>query len=325
MMRRVLGLVLTGLGAFLLALALLLRFYLPGQVIKFPLNEYLVITLTGHDVTYFNTKQLKVLTGVTAKATSTVEGDVSAGSSSTAVWNDFTAVEDTTNNAPIEFVSQRSAFNRRTGAIVDCCGAYVSISNVGTRNGHQSGQGFVWPLGTQKQTYQVFDATLGKPEPFRYEGTSTIDGVTAYKFVERVVNQQFASQTLPGLLVGYGSLPSVTLPEYVSQTKTFWVDPATGTPLDMTEKRTLDLEDITGATKLTLYKGDLTATSQSIASAVNTAKSAHLKIDLVEDIGPLVSLVLGVGLVLVGVALILDQRGSEEFAYESDETVGSTR
>jgi hypothetical protein len=323
-MRRVLGLVLTGLGAFLLALALLLRFYLPGQVIKFPLNEYLVTTLTGHDVTYLNAKQLKVLTGVTAKATSTVEGDVSAGSSSVAVWNDFTAIEDTTNNAPIEFVSERSAFNRRTGAIVDCCGAYVSISNLGTRNGHQSGQGFVWPLGTQKQTYQVFDPTLLEPEPFRYEGTSTVDGMTAYKFVERVINQQFASQTLPGWLVGY-SLPSVTLPEYVSQTNTFWVDPVTGAPLDVTENRTLSLEDITGATKLILYKGDLTETSQSIASAVNNANSAHLKVDLVEDIGPLAGLVLGLGLVVAGVAMILGQQDSEEFAYESDETVGSTR
>jgi hypothetical protein len=324
-MRRVLGLVLTGLGAFLLALALLLRFYLPGQVLKFPLNEYLVTTLTGHNVTYFNAKQLRVLTGVTAKATSTVEGDVSAGSSSTAVWNDFTAVEDTTNNAPIEFISQRSAFNRRTGETVDCCGAYVSISNVGTRTGHQSGQGFVWPLGTQKQTYLGFDPTLLKPEPFRYQGTSTIDGMTAYKFVERVVNQQFAAQTLPGSLVGYASLPSVTLPEYASETVTFWVDPVTGAPLDATENRTLSLEDITGATKLILYQGDLAATPQSIASAVNTAKSAHLKVDLVEDIGPLAGLLLGVGLIVAGAALILDRRGSEEFAYESDETVGSTR
>jgi hypothetical protein len=324
-MRRVLGLVLTGLGAFLLALALLLRFYLPGQVVKFPLNEYLVLTLTGHDVTYLNAKQLKVLTGVTAKATSTVEGDVSAGSSSTAVWNDFTAVEDTTNNAPIEFISQRSAFNRRTGATVDCCGAYVSISNVGTRTGHQSGQGFVWPIGTQKQTYQVFDVTLLKPEPFRYEGTSTVDGMTAYKFVERVSNQQFASQTLPGDMVGYSGLPSVTLPEYASETNTYWVDPVTGAPLDVTENRTLSLEDITGATKLVLYRGDLTATPQTITSAVNTAKSAHLKIDLVEDVGPLAGLVLGLGLVVAGAVLILDRRGSEEFAYESDETVGSMR
>jgi hypothetical protein len=50
----------------------------------------------------------------------------------------------------------------------------------------------------------------------------------------------------------------------------------------------------------------------------------ELKIDFVEDIGPLVGLLLGVALLAVGVTLILGQRDSEEFAYESDEPVGST-
>jgi hypothetical protein len=202
-MRRVLGLTLTGLGAFLFVLAVLLRFYLPGQVIKLPLNEYVVTTLMGHDVSYFSEKQVAVMTGVTAKATSTIEGDVAAGSGSTAVWNDFTAVEDTTNGQPIQYTSQRSAFDRRSGQIVDCCGAYVSVSNVGTHTGHQSGLAYAWPLGTQKQTYQVFDPFLARPEPFRYEGTATVNGVSTDKFVEHVTNQQFASQTLPGSLVGY--------------------------------------------------------------------------------------------------------------------------
>lgn len=323
-MRRVLGLVLTGLGAFFLVLAALLRFYLPGQVIKFPLNEYLVTTLTGHNISYFSAKQLRVMTGVNAKATDTVEGDVTAGSGSTAVWNDFLAVQDLTNNAPIEYVTQRSAFDRRSGEIVDCCGAYVTISNVGTVKGHQSGLAFVWPLGTKQQTYQVFDPTLSKPEPFRYEGTSTVHGMTAYKFVEQITNQQFSSQTLPGSLVGFPGQPSVTLPEYITETNTFWVDPVTGSPLNVTENHTLGLEDITGATKLILYKGYLAATPQSVTSAVNTANSAHFKIDFVEDIGPLVGLILGVALLAVGIALIIRKRDTEEFAYESDEPVGST-
>jgi hypothetical protein len=323
-MRRVIGLVLTGLGAFFLALALLLRFYLPGQVIKFPLNEYQVTTLSGSNVSYFSAKQLTELTGVSAKATSTVEGDVTAGSSSTAVWNSFTAVEDLTNRAPIEYVTQRSAFSRRTGEIVNCCGAYVRISNVPTVKGHQAGLAFAWPIGTQKQTYDVYDPTLNKPEPFRYEGTGTVRGMTAYKFVEQVTNQQFSSQTLPGTLVGFPDQPSVTLPEYDTETSTFWVDPVTGAPLQVTENHTLALEDIAGATKLILYKGYLTATPQSVSSAVATASAAHLKITFVEDIGPLAGLLLGVILLAVGITMILGQRDTEEFAYESDEPVGSS-
>jgi hypothetical protein len=322
-MRRVLGLVLTGLGAFFLVLALLLRFYLPGQVIKFPLNEYLVTTLTGKNVSYFSAAQVKEMTGVSVKATSTIEGDVTAGSSSTAVWNSFTAVEDLTNNAPIEYATQRSAFDRRTGQIVDCCGAYVTISNVPTVKGHQSGLAYAWPIGTQKQTYDVFDPTLARPEPFRYEGTGTVDGMTAYKFTEQITNQQFSSQTLPGTLVGFPGQPSVTLPEYVTETVTYWIDPVTGAPLNATENETLALEDITGATKLVLYKGLLTATPQSVSSAVSTAKSAHLKINFVQDIGPLIGLILGVALLVVGIMLILGQRDREDFAYESDEPVGS--
>jgi Porin PorA len=322
-MRRVLGLTLTGLGAFFLALALLLRFYLPGQVIKFPLNEYLVTTLVGHNVSYFSQKQGTVLTGVTAKATSTIEGDVAAGSGSVAVWNDFTAVQDTTNNEPIQYQSQRSAFDRRSGEIVDCCGAYVSVSNVGSHTAGQSGLAYAFPIGTQKQTYQVFDPTLARPEPFRYEGTATIDGASTLKFVERVTNQPFAQQQLPGLLVGYPDQPTVTLPEYMTETKTFWVDPATGEPVDVTQDETLALENAAGATKLVLFKGDLAATPQSIAGAVGAVNSSHLKIEFVEDIGPLVCLLLGVLLLVLGIALTVNQPDLEEFEYESDEPVGS--
>src|SRR5260370_14960906 len=111
-MRRVLGTTLTGLGAFFLVLALLLRFVLPGQVVKWPLNEYQKTTLTGHGVSYFSQKDLKEENGVTAEATSTVEGDVAAGTSSMAVWNEFTAVEGVTNRDPIQYVSQPPAAPR---------------------------------------------------------------------------------------------------------------------------------------------------------------------------------------------------------------------
>ncbi len=323
-MRRVLGTTFTGLGVFFLVLALLLRFYLPGQVVKWPLNEYQVTTLTGHDVTYFNQGLLKVLTGVTARATLTVEGDVAAGTSGMAVWNEFTAVEDVTNNQPIQYVSQRSAFDRRSGLIVDCCGAYVTITNVGTTDGHQAGLAYVWPIGTQPTTYQVFDAALRRPEPYRYAGTATTDGMTSYKFVEQVTNRQFAAQTLPGSLVGLPGQPSVTLPEYLTETNTFWVDPATGAPLNVTENKTLSLEDGTGATRLILFKGDLSESPSSVTNVVNQARSSHLKIEVIEDIGPLVAVLIGVIMLVVGITLTVGRPDDEEFAYETDEPVGST-
>jgi YD repeat-containing protein len=322
-MRRGLGISCTGLGAFFLVLALLLRFYLPAQLIKFPLNEYRLTTLTGQGISYFSQGRLKEIRDAAVQATSTLEGDVAAGTSALAVWNEFTAVNDITNNGPIQYLSQRSAFGRRSGLITDCCGAFVSISNLPASSGHQSGLAYAWPIGTQPVTYQVFDPFLRGPEPYRYQGTATTDGMTSYKFVEQVTNQRFAAQTLPGSLLGLPGQPSVTLPEYLTETNTDWVDPATGTVLSATQNRTLSLEDNTGATRLVLFQGSLTATPASVASAVSAARSLHLKIEGVADIGPLVAVLLGIILLVVGVALSVARLNDDQFAYEDDEPVGS--
>ena len=53
-MRRVAGLVMSALGTFLVVLALLLRFYVAGQAIKFPLNENSISTLTANNASYFS-------------------------------------------------------------------------------------------------------------------------------------------------------------------------------------------------------------------------------------------------------------------------------
>ena len=297
-MRRAIGLILTGLGAFLLALAALSRFYVAGELVKFPLNEYHVTTLVGHDVNYFSQKQVNEVTGVTVQATQTIEGDVAASSSSTAVWQSFTTIEDITDNQQVSYTAQRSAFNRRTGSIVDCCGEFVG-NNTAVR---QSGQGYLWPLGTQKRTYQVFDPQTMRPEPYRYAGTATVDGMTTYKFVEQAGNVRTGSQTLPGWLAGSPNRAVVTLPEYITKTSAVWVDPVTGIPIDETQTQDQTLQS-GGVTELVLFQGTLTETSQSIADAVGIAGSYHLKIDLLEGAGPLGAALLGVVLAGLGVFL----------------------
>jgi hypothetical protein len=151
-MRRTVGLIAAGLGAFLLVSGLLLRFYVAGQVVKFPLNEYQVTTLHGTNVTYFSPARLKDVTGVKMRVTRTIEGDVAAGTSSRAVWTLFSYTYDATNGVAYKTLTQRSAFDRRSGALADCCGAAV-----GSYTGRQSGLSLTWPIGTRRQSYQVFD------------------------------------------------------------------------------------------------------------------------------------------------------------------------
>jgi hypothetical protein len=296
-MRGIVGLTLTGLGGFLVALALLMHFYVAGQVVRFPLNELSQTTLTGHDISWFDSKELTELTGVSAKATQSIQGDVEAGSRSTAVWEEFTSVQDVSNSQTITYTSRRSAFNRRTGALVNCCGSYVG-TNAAVR---QSGQGYVWPIGTQKKTYEVFDPVTLRPEPFRYTGTQAILGMPAYEFVEHVANQQAGAQTLQGYLVGSNST-SVTVPEYVTETNTVWVDPVSGIPLFEIQSQTQSLQ-YAGATQLVLFQGSLAETRQSAASSVAAAGSFDFREHLVQDIGPLASVLLGIVLLGIGVGL----------------------
>jgi Porin PorA len=319
-MRRAVGLLLTGLGAFLIAFALLLRWWVPGQVIKFPLNEYSVTTYSGTGMTYFSPTSLKEFTGVRATAIQTIDGDVKSGTSSTAVWGSFTALEDNTNHAAIQYNSQRSAFNRRSGLLVNCCAAAIGSNTKVV----QSGQGFVLPFGAQRRTYQIFDVTLLRPEPLSYAGTGTIDGMAALKFVEHISNDQFGQQTLPGPLVGMKDQATVTLPEFLAATNTYWVDPVTGRPIDVTLDQTISLEDSGGATKLVLLGGKLSETAASVRSAVASARHDHAKIQLIEDTGPLTGTLAGLIALVLGIVLVWRSQQPWVADYDDDEVVDLT-
>lgn len=299
-MRRVIT-VLAGAGAFLVVLALLTKFYVAGQVLKFPLNGRTVLTLADPNGRYFSASQLIVL-DVPVTVTDTIQGDVAASSGSTAVFDEFQVVHDDFNNVNFSYLQRRAPFDRRTGVLVNCCGAYLN----GDHSVHLSGQGFFWPLGAQRHTYQLFDTTLGRAVPATYAGTSVTDGLTTYRYVETVPAQMASTLTLPGSLVGMKNQPEVTLPEYYQSVNTYWVDPVTGLPLNVERNETLTLRDSAGAVRLLAFRADLKMKSSSIAAQASMARSNERKISLVSTILPLALLVLGV--VAMGVAIALAAR-----------------
>lgn len=305
-MRRVTGLVAVALGTFLIVLAALTHFYIVGQVVKFPLDENSVTTLTASNVSYFSTGLLQEMTRVSMTDTSTTQGDVAAGSAHTAVWNNFTYLYDNTNQLTFSYSLRRLPFDRRSGELVNCCGAAIDGKKV-----HLSGLGYVWPLNAQKQTYEIFDSTLMKPEPASFAGTASIDGLTTYKYVENVSPTQFATQTLPGSLVGMADQQTVQLGEYYTGTTTEWVDPITGAPVQVTISEHLYLAGNSGSSVLNLLNGNFTTTSGSVAAAVSTAKSYDAKISVISLVIPATGGLAGVIVLLIGIILGRQPRGYE--------------
>jgi len=328
-MRRVVWSVLTGLGVFFIVVALMLRFFTPGQALKFPLNEHTIVTLQGTG-TYFSEAQLQELADVNVRVTETVLGDVgaadAAGSSHTAVWRSFASWTDTNNHARFVYMSSRLPFDRKTGVLLHCCGATASETDISGRHGlNISGQSFVWPIGTQKKTYQVFDATLGAPTPYRYTGTQIVNGITTYKFVTHIPNTAVGTQTVPASLVGLPGI-EVTLPEYYTATKVVWVDPVTGAPIRHDERGQLVLQDSSGTTRLVLFAGDLVTTPASVAANASSDRSNQLKIQLVETVLPISAAVLGLILLVAGLVLSrrrMDDEYEESEDFDDGESYGS--
>jgi hypothetical protein len=298
----VIGLIASGIGAFLLVSGFMLRFFVAGIAVKFPLNEYQVATLTAPDVTYFNSAEAKELSGVTMRVTRTTEGDVAAGDGSRAVWTQFSSFFDTKNGLLFNVVTQRSAFDRRTGAAVACCAA---ANGPDTRP--QSGQVYTWPIGAGKHTYDVFDTTVNRPEPAAYAGQSTVGGVPAYRYVEKVAGVKFGTQRLPGALVGIKGQQTVTLDETYTATNTYWVDPVTGAVLDVNQNQDITLQD-QGAARLVLFRGSFQATPQTVASIVHADKPRRAAITALTVTVPILLGLSGAVILAVGILLVIGRR-----------------
>jgi hypothetical protein len=299
-MRRVVWSVLTGLGAFFIVLAIMSWLYVPGQAVKFPLNEYSLNTLVANNASWFSPKSVSELSNVTLQITSTVKGDVTAantlGSSKYAVWQSFAAVEDTTDHQQVSIPAAASefAFDRRTGALIPWSGNQIDgkpVKNV-------SGQGFVWPLGAKKQSYQVFDTTLLKPVTFKFVSTATTSGVAE-------------------------KAPTVTLPEMFSTTETYYVDPVTGAPLQIERNTHEVLADASGATKLVLLDADFKTSAASVAATIKSDNHYRNLINLATFTVPVIAGLVGIILLVIG--LVLSRMSPEDEEYEDeDEPVGAS-
>ena len=298
-MRRTIGLVLIGLATCLIVFAVLMPTYVSSRVVKFPLNQFATATLVDPNASYFSPTKLTPMTGVTMEATYTLRGNAAAGSSSTAVWDQFIYVYDRTNKVPFQTMTRTMAFDRQNAQLTNCCGSNVN----GDSSVEQRGVvGYVFPIGTQKQTYDVFDANLLKPVPFTFAGTDTVNGIAAYRFVENVAPTQNGYQTLPGSLAGM-SQSTVTLPQFYQTHVTYWIDPDTGVLLKANQDEKVFLENPAGQQALLLFNGNLVMTPASVKGLVAIDNDQRNKKFVVETLLPLVTGILGVILLVVGILL----------------------
>ena len=197
-----------------------------------------------------------------------------------AVWSQVSTVTDVTNHEQISQTTRTFAFDRRTAQLVDCCGASVN----GDKSVHQTGMlGYVFPFGTQKQTYQVYDPTLKRTAPFTYTGTGTVNGIPVYVFTQDVAPTQVATLPIPGALLGLKAAV-VTMGEFDQQHQVYSVDPETGALVNVEEHQIVTLRDpATRAIAKVVYDADLTVTPQTLKTVTALDSSGRNTLHAADD------------------------------------------
>lgn len=291
-MRKIIGWVLLGLGAFLLVTALLATFWAPGQVQRTPLDTDSVTRLSG------DADKLNPATGETeaidVKATSITKADSKRSDDKVIVFVNTTCLVIDENDVP-DCVDEDDPDGRLVNASEDVFATdrfnAQAVNGKWLPAGAEEKEGLInkWPFGAEKKDYQYWDGMLGEPVTATYDSTEKIDGLETYKY--HVLLEDMPAEVVGGVQGIY------------SQDKYIWIEPSTGAIVKQTQHEVRTLED--GSPVLDL---NLAFTDDQVATNVKDSKANKAQLDLVTGTLPLVGFVGGALALLAGAFLALAGR-----------------
>lgn len=331
-----LGTIAIVLGAFLLALAALSKFYMYDRLAVVPLNQEttsISATAEGADGTILDIAAGAVETQTPLKSTRVVQGDVELSKEASeeldadiAVWKSFVCTDRPdfdcgSGETPLSSSYDTVAFDRHTGEAVSWDGSRAE-SNGQTVRGSFEGQYFKFPFGTEKKDYEFWDGTLKQATTAEYVGEDEIEGLTVYKFEQVIEPTKTGTIAVPGSLAGVDK-PTVVADRYYSNTRTLNVEPTTGVIIRGGESQDGYLM-YDGERIATTTEASLQYTDENVKNTVDEYKSKVTLLKAIETWIPLGGLVVGLLLVAVGFLLVLRKRseGGDRRATAQREPAG---
>jgi hypothetical protein len=297
-----LGPILSGVGGFLVVLGVMMNVYVYPKVAVAPLDQEAKSTLIGKNATVFDIGSLsEINTDVTV--TANVLGDVAAAEKEgggVAVWKNATSTysaDGVMRSASIEQVP----FDQHTGAAVDCCDAYSEQEQGNAQAVKFEGQIFKFPFRTEKKDYGWWDSTLKKTFPAKFVEEDEVKGVKTYVFRQVIEPTVWTTMEVPASVVGEVGKGNLIADRTYANTRTFWVEPATGVVMDRTEEQRATLQ-FEGEDRVTLTNADVRFSDETVQANVDEYGGKPTMLMLVRIVLPLV---LGIGGVLLIVAGVL--------------------
>lgn len=302
-MRRFLGPVLLGLGAFLLIAGLLLKFYAYPKVAVAPIDQNSVTDLEASGAEVFDTANLEPLTTDLTVQSRTV-GDVEASEErgdNVLVWVNTTSIRSD-DGVVRSRTTERTAFDATTAEAVNCCGTFYEATQGEREEVKREGLVFKFPFKTEKKSYELWDNSLADTITAEYDGESTIQGLTVYKFVAEVERTQVGEREVPAAVVGEDGDGNVTAESMYEATKTYYVEPVTGAIVDQAVEQNSTLA-IDGEDRITTTAATLRYTEETVKKNVDDFSGKATLLGLIDSTLPIVLGIVGVLLMVLGVVL----------------------
>jgi hypothetical protein len=309
-MRKIIGLVMLGLGMFMLVASPLLHYYAYPKLAKVPLDQSSKIVSQGQGMSVFYAGQLKVKDNLTLTSTRFIKADQAAQTKqggNVAVWDSFVRSTDA-NGLVLDATLQKVALDRTTAIAVNCCGTYSATSEKpeDRKAVQYKGLVFKFPMNTQKQTYDWWDNTLKATVPAKFLRTETLRGLESYVFQEVIPPTTTGTQEIPGALIGKKG--NVSVDNVYENTRTLWVEPNTGLILKGQEQLNTRFQN-GGQDVLTLQKGTIGYDDATVRANIKDGTDKGGQLKAIRVTLPLILLALG--LILVGTGAFLAWSGSK--------------
>ncbi|WP_017571974.1 DUF3068 domain-containing protein [Nocardiopsis halotolerans] len=290
------GTLLVAVGTFLLTLAALLPLYVYERAALLPAKAEFEIHMVDEGAWYLDTStwswtQASELTRVTRVSASAHGGDWSA-------WE--MSVDTSVPERMIDHWSRRVIVDRRTGLAVNCCGEHVD----GDRAVRQAGLVYSFPSGARQDGYPFYDAQVRSAPMMEFQGEDEVAGVPVRRYGQRIESTQVpeSARPVPASLFRPGASGTVTATRWVEVSRTFWVEPVSGTVVNVHETRSETLRPQNAGGEARLLYTELAMAEQQVAAYAEQARVRSVLLRALDSWAPWSLAPLGGLAVLVGLA-----------------------
>ncbi|GAA4948754.1 DUF3068 domain-containing protein [Streptomonospora halophila] len=255
-------------AAFLLTVALMLRFYVAGELERIPARIDLTMRLADDSAAYLDTGTWETVRGAEVERTTRVEGGFAPGNPDWTTWSmsTSTAARGTT----LSHGDRRVIVDRDTGTAVNCCGEHVD----GDRAVRQAGLVLLWPAGGGWKEYPFYDADIRAAPPMILDGRDRVGGLAVRRYVQRFDATQLpdSSSPVPARALGLEEPGTVQANRWLELERTYWVEPVTGRVVDAREVRRETLRPENGGGSRVLLDADLRMAEELVEARVREAE-----------------------------------------------------